>query len=180
MSYNNLKNSKVNVSEWFQMCTTNSSLEMQPVSQYTREEWTLMVFKKIEIPLEKHLRVFVPHHPCHKIPALLPLIFPCCLAPPVSHLHQSKMSASIFMVWSATPFVQVPAAIQRMEALEEDVLCTSRAVKGIWTQNSNGCFANTSIFQPLNIMGDLEKLIREFLYLNAQTNLKINRTRKAI
>lgn len=97
MSYSNLKNSKINVSEWFQMWTTNSSPEMQPVSQYTREERTLKVFQKIEILLEKKLRMLVPHHPCHKIPTLLPLIFPCCLAPPISHLHQRKMSANIIM-----------------------------------------------------------------------------------
>lgn len=180
MSYNNLKNNKVNVSEWFQMCTTHSSLEIQPVSQYTREEWTLKVFQKIEILLEKQLRMFVPHHPCHKAPTLLPLIFPCCLTPPISHPHQSKMSASKVMVWSATPLVQVQAAIQRIEALEGDALHTSQAVKGIWTQNSNGCFPNTSMFQPQSIKSDLEKLIREFLYMNAQTKLKINRIRKAI
>lgn len=143
MSYSNLKNSKVNVSDMFQMCTTNSSPEMQPVSQYTREEWTLMVFQKIEILLEKQPRMLVPYHTCHKIPALLPLIFPCCLAPSICHPHQSKMSANIATVWSAITIVQVQAAVQRIEDLEEDALFTSQAVKEFWTLNSNGYFPNT-------------------------------------
>lgn len=126
MSYSNLKNSKINVSEWFQMWTTNSSPEMQRVSQYTREERALKVFQKIEILLEKKLRMLVPHHPCHKIPTLLPLIFPCCLAPPISHLHRRKMSANIIMAWSAAHWVQVQAPIKRTEALEEDTLHTSQ------------------------------------------------------
>lgn len=129
---------------------------------------------------EKLLRMFMPHHPCPKIPTLLPLIFPCCLAPPISIPHQSKRSANITMAWSATPIIQVQAAVQRIEALEEGALCTSQAMKGIWTQNSNACFPNTSIFQPLSIMNDLEKFMREFLYMNAQAKLKINRTRKAV
>lgn len=90
------------------------------------------------------------------------------------------------MIWYAAPLVQIQAAIQRIEALEEglealeDALCTSQAVKGIWTQNSNGCFPNMSMFQSLSILSDLEKLVREFLYMNAQTKLQIIKTRKAI
>lgn len=66
------------------------------LSVSTQEKSELLkVFQKIEILLEKKLRMLVPHHPCHKIPTLLPLIFLCYLAPPISRLHQRKMSANI-------------------------------------------------------------------------------------
>lgn len=51
------------------------------------KKWTLKVFQKTKVLLEKQLRMFVPHHPYHKVPTLLPLIFPCCLTPPISHIR---------------------------------------------------------------------------------------------